>query len=304
MKILELKKGDMVGIVAPSRPIHNIQKEIKAGIALIKNNGFTVKSGKNINKHFFYSAGNISDRVSDIHEMFAAKEVRAVICATGGASASQIIEGLDYNLIKRTPKFFLGYSDITSLLLAINKKTGIPTFYGPTVYDFPNLSSPAKQFLFRMLSCQSDSFQYPSSGTVWRTGKARGKLVGGLLSRFAGLLATRFMPGLKGKILFWEENGTCPAMIDFLLQQLRLAGVFGQISGMVVGHLSDCVDKKYPKDNRSIADIVIERTTGYGFPILKVEYFGHDINNFYTMPIGYEARLDAGKKMLSVLSDN
>jgi len=79
-----------------------------------------------------------------------------------------------------------------------------------------------------------------------------------------------------------------------------LARVFEKISGMVVGHLSDCVDKKYPKDNRLIADIVLERTAGHIFPILKVEYFGHDIKNFYTMPIGCEARLDAKEKKLSV----
>ncbi|MFH1405407.1 MAG: LD-carboxypeptidase [Patescibacteria group bacterium] len=300
MKIFGLKKGDVFGVIAPSRPIHNIKSEVEDGMSVIKKNGFIVKPGGNINKHFFYSAGKVAERIFDIHEMFSDKEVRAIICATGGASASQLIEKLDYDLIKNNPKFFLGYSDITSLLLAIHKKTKMPVFYGPAVYDFSNLSSSAKKFLFQMFAQEQYNFKYPSLGKTWRKGKAKGKLVGGVLSRIDGLLATGFMPDLDGKILFWEETGVCPAMIDFLLQQLKLAGVFDKISGMIVGHLSDCIDKKYPNDNRSIAEIVLERTEGFNFPILKVEYFGHDIKNFYTMPIGYEAWLDAGKKSLSV----
>lgn len=300
MKILKLKKGDEIGIVAPSRPIYNIKNEVDAGIVWIKKNGFIVKSGKNLNKYFFYSAGSVAERLSDIHEMFSKKEVRAIVSATGGATANQLIERLNYGLIKKNPKFFFGYSDITSLLLAINKKTGIPTFYGPSAFELSNLSSGAGKFFLSLLTNQNGSFQYPSTGKIWRAGQTKGTLIGGSLSRFASLLGTEFMPDLKGKILFWEESGACPAMIDFHLQQLKLARVFDKISGMVVGYLSDCVDKKYPNDNRLILDIVLERTEGYSFPILKVEYFGHDIKNFYTMPIGYSAVLDTKKKKLSV----
>ena len=293
-------RGEVIGIIAPSRPIYNIRKEVTAGIAMIKKMGYEVKLGKNLHKHFYYSAGTIAQRLADIHEMFSDKKVRAIICATGGISSGQLIDRLDYQLIKRNPKIFLGYSDITSLLLAINKKTGLPTYYGPTVYDFATLSDAAKKFFVALSSDHRAKLSYPAFGEVWRSGRARGHLVGGVLMHFASLLATPFMPDLKGKILFFEEIGESPAMLDFLLQHLKLAGVFDKISGLIVGHLEACVDKKYRKDNRAIAEIVLERTAGYKFPILKVNYFGHEIKNFFTLPIGAEAQLDAGKKRLVV----
>jgi muramoyltetrapeptide carboxypeptidase len=300
MKTSVSKKDDTIGLIAPSRPIYTIEAEVKKGISLIQKNGFAVKVGENFNKHFFYSAGTSRERISDIHEMFLSEEVRAIICATGGASSNQLIDKLDYRLIKQNSKPLLGYSDTTSLLLAIYSKTKFPTLYGPTVYDFPNLTATAREFTFDMLTNKKNNFNYPSSGQVWRSGKANGKLVGGVLSRFTGLLATPYMPDLKEKILFWEEVGVSPAEIDFLFGQLRLAGVFDKINGMIIGHLSGCVDTRYPQDNRSIKDIVLEVSEGYDFPILKVDYFGHDIKNFYTLPIGYEASLNAGKKTLSV----
>lgn len=89
-------------------------------------------------------------------------------------------------------------------------------------------------------------------------------------------------------------------MIDFNLQNLRLTGMFEKIKGMVIGHLSECIDKKYPEDNRSIEEIVLERTAGFNFPIISVEYFGHDIDNFYSLPIGENAIINTEEKEFSV----
>ncbi len=297
-----LKQGDTIGIVAPSRPIYNIKKEISEGIKNIQSRGFLVKESKFLNKKDYYSAGTVAQRVTSLHEMFSNSKIKAIICATGGASASQLLEDLDFELIKKNPKIFMGYSDITTLLLSINKKTDLITFYGPTIYEFSFLSEDAQNFIFNMFEGKIKIFNYPKIGRAIKPGKANGKLIGGLLSRFNSLLGTPYMSSLSGKILFWEELGMSPAMIDLELQQLRLAGVFGKISGMIVGHLSDCIDKKYPKDNKSMDKIILERTNGFSFPIMKVDYFGHDINNFYCLPIGGRAFMDTSKKLLSVES--
>ncbi|MGB8816176.1 MAG: LD-carboxypeptidase [Minisyncoccia bacterium] len=300
MKINNSNEDVSIGVIAPARPIYNIQKEIDDGITEIKSFGFNVKKSNNLNKKLFYSAGTVEERVSDIHEMFSDKKVKAIICATGGASSNQLIEHLDFDLIKKNLKIFMGYSDITALLLAINKKTSMPTFYGPMIRDFAGLTDEAKKFTEDLLKGKSKNLNYLQPYKTLRKGKVRGKLVGGVLTVFNSLLATPYMPDLKGKILFWEEVGTCPAQIDFLLQELKLAGVFKKIKGMVVGYLSDCTDKKYPQDNRSIDEIILGRTKGFDFPIIKVDYFGHDVKNFLAIPIGTEAIIDTNKKIFSV----
>ncbi len=300
MKINNLKQGDTIGIVAPSRPIYNIKKDIEEGIETIESRGFLIKKSKFLNKKDYYRAGTIEERVADLHEMFSDRKVKAIICATGGANSNQLLDNLDYDLIKKNPKIFVGYSDITALHLAINKKTNLITFYGPNMRGLSTTSKDAQNFNFDMFEGKNKAFHYPKIGKVIKPGKAEGKLVGGTLQVLNSLLGTPFMPNLSGKILFWEEVGVNPAMIDCQLQQLRLAGVFTKISGMIVGHLDNCTDKKYPKDNKSIEKIILERTDGFSFPIIKVEYFGHNTNNFYSIPIGANASLDTDKKLFTV----
>jgi muramoyltetrapeptide carboxypeptidase len=300
MKINTLKKGEVIGIVAPSRPIYNIKKEISDGIKSIQSRGFLVKESKFINKKDYYSAGSVSERVADLYEMFSDPKIKAIICATGGATVSQLLEDLDFDLIQNNPKIFMGYSNITALLLAINKKTGLTTFYGPNIRELSSLTKNVQNFIFNMFEGEKKVFIYPKTGKIIKPGKATGELIGGLLHGMNSLFGTQYVPDFSGKILFWEEVGLCPAMVDLELQQFRLAGVFEKINGMVIGHLADCVDKKYPKDNKSIEKIILERTKGFNFPIMKVDYFGHDVNDFYCFPIGGKAVMDTSKKLLSV----
>lgn len=304
MKKNILLPGDTIGIIAPSRPIENIRKEIEEGIATLEQLGFKVKKGKNMEKKFYFSAGTAEERVNDIHEMFADPEIKAIICATGGSSANQLLELIDFDLIKNNPKIFLGYSDISILLLSMYKKTGITAFYGPTVYEMSMLTNDSRDFLFEMLKGRDKQFKYPNELNIIRPGKAEGKMIGGLLSRVNSLIGTEYAPDFNNSILFWEEVNMSPAMIDFNLEALRLAGVFNKIKGMVVGHLSGCTDNKYPEDNRPIEDIIFDRTAGFDFPIIKVEYFGHDINNFYPLPIGTTATINTDSKNFSILFKN
>ena len=296
-----ISPGDTIGVIAPSRPIHNIKKEIEAGILALERMGFKIKRGAHLESHLYYSAGTPEERVADLHAMFADSEVKAVICATGGSSANQLLELIDFELIKNNPKIFLGYSDITVLLLSIYKKTGTPVFYGPTIYEMSMLTPRSKNFLFLMLGKGSSALEYPQEGKVIRGGKASGKLVGGILLEVESLMGTKYMPDFDGAILFWEEVNSSPAMLDFYLQALRLAGAFEKISGMIVGHLSECVDKKYPNDNRPIEEIILERTKGFDFPIMKVEYFGHDINDFYPLPIGENISMDGESGKITII---
>jgi len=298
-----LKKGDVIGIIAPSRPIYNYRPEIAAGLKSLEKMGFKLKFGQNLNKHFYYAAGTPAEKANDFNKMFRDPKVKAIFCATGGSSANQILDEIDWTAVKNNPKYFWGYSDISVLLLAIYKKTGLVTYHGPDVYSLATLNSKPRQLTFDLLTQETkkSTFDYPSVFEVIRPGQAQGKLLGGNITLINSLLGTEYCPDYKGAILFWEEVGESPAMLDFKLQQLKLAGVLSKISGMVIGHLSGCRDKKYPRDNRSINDIILVITKKYKFPIIKVNYFGHDTNNFYPFPIGGQAQIDTDNKVFKLI---
>ncbi|MFZ3054813.1 MAG: LD-carboxypeptidase [Minisyncoccales bacterium] len=287
-----LKKGDTIGIIAPSRPIVNIKKDIDEGIKILEDLGFKIKLGNNLYKRSYYSAGSAKERASDLNSMFANKNIKAVICATGGITSNQILDFIDYDLIKKNPKIFIGYSDITTLLLAINKKTGLVTFHGPNLCDLKNLSKKDKIFLFSMLMGERKEYDFPNEIEIIKRGKAKGALIGGNIHSSNSLLGTKYAPTYNKKIWFWEEVGESPASLDQKLNQSKLSGNLKNISAMVIGNLSECIDKKYKEDNRPINEIILELTKEYSFPIIKVPYFGHNVSNFYTFPIGVTSEIN------------
>lgn len=299
----KLKIGDTVGIVAPSRPIINIQKEIKNGIRNLEEMGFKIKFGKNIKNRLFYSAGTPLEKAEDINEMFLDSNVKAIIAATGGSSSNQILEYLNFEMIKNNPKVFIGYSDITTLLLSIYSKTNLITFHGPDVYEFSRITPEAKNFFLGLVCRDIDEVKFPQSMKIWKDGAGEGALLGGNILMSNGLLGSNYFPDYNKVIWFWEAVGLSPAMIDFHLRQFKNSGNLYKISGMIIGYLHDCSDKKYPEDNRPIKDIVLEVTKDYNFPIIKVDYFGHEVNSFYTFPLGINAIVDTYKTKFELLLD-
>jgi len=301
LKPVKLIKGDTIGIVAPSRPILLIKKEVDRGIMNLRKLGYKIKLGKNLEKRLYYSAGTPKAKADDINSMFRDEAVKAIICATGGSSSNQVLGRLDFGLITKNPKIFLGYSDITTLLLAINAKTGLVTFHGPSVYELSHLKSRTFNFLFELVSEKRNNYIFPREMEVIKPGKSEGKLIGGNIMVFNSLLGSEYCALPKSPIFFWEEIGESPAMIDFRLNELKNRGFFKKISAMVVGHLSKYKDKKYPEDNRPVKEILLETTKEYKFPIIKVDYFGHDILSFYAFPIGIKASIDTEKKEFKLI---
>jgi len=286
----KLSKESTVGVIAPSRPIYTRKGEFKRGLKILKDFGFNIKLGKNINKHDYYSAGTSIERAYDLSRMFADKKVNTIICATGGITSNQIINLIDYKLVKNNPKTFIGYSDNTNLLLSIFKKTGLTTYYGPDVCEIGNLSDEALKKYEGFL--RTGATNISTKFNTIKAGKGKGKLIGGTLFSICGLLATQYLPKLDNAILFWEDTGESPAKIDFLLNQLKLSTKLENLSAMIIGHLDDCTDKKYPQDNKPIEEIVKTVFQKYNFPIIKVENFGHEIKNSEIIPIGMNCEID------------
>lgn len=295
-----LKKGDTIGVVAPSRPLWNIQKEVGLGLERLEKSGFVIKRGKYLDKHFYYSAGSKGERVEDLHSMFVDSEVKAIICATGGSSSIDLMRHIDFNIIKNNPKIFIGYSDITMLLLAIERNVPGIAVHGPNAYELSYISeSSFNQFLGVLKNFQEANI-FSEDLKVIRHGKVSGKILGGNITLLNALLANEFLPNFDDKILFWEEIGEAPAMLSFKLRELELSGKIKNIKGMIIGFLSDCVDKKYPQDNRKIEDIVLDVFSDYDLPIVQWNYFGHDVPDFYSFPYRMTCEIDTKKKKLAL----
>ncbi len=235
IKPKKLKKGDTIGVVSPSEPIENPEadEQFKSGIELLENLGFKIKLSK------FLSSKNPNEKAQDINEMFKDSNVKAIIASQGGETANALLPFLDYRSIKNNPKIFLGISDITVLLNAINKKTGLVSFHGndvkwgfgrePTDYD-------KKEFL-ETISNNKREIPQNSERKIIRNGKATGKLIGGNLSCILKLAGTEYFPDFKDSILFLEEYKPTTEEVEYRLNQLKQIGVFNLVKGIVIGHI-------------------------------------------------------------------
>lgn len=332
---LSLKKGDLVGLVSPSAPLAGLlPHRVEKGVQGLKKLGLEVLIGKNALKVTGYTAGSPQERAEDINTFFKDKRVKAIMAMIGGNHSNQILPYLDFKSIKNNPKPFIGYSDFTVLQLAILKKTGLVSFYGPclmtqfaenpepleytTLYFKKALFSvkaigqikPSRQWTDEILDWfEKKDLERPrllktNSGWKWlREGKARGRLVGGCITSMMHLRGTEYWPDFAGSILFWEIpegksifEGEDPSTVDAYLTDLKLSGTFSQIVGMIVGRPYHYSTEQY----RLIKEIIKERTKSYNFPILFNVDIGHT-DPMITLPIGVEAKLSSTDNTFIIL---
>lgn len=307
-----LQKGDTIAIIAPSEPILKVKDLEKTKLCLEKL-GYHVETSENILAAVGdYVAGTSKERASDFNRAFSNPDVKAVFVALGGMGASQILEHIDFDTVKKNPKIFAGYSDATTLELAILAKTGLISFHGPNAMSLPDFNQTGYTFpsFWKALAATEKGMtigpQSKWSGLV--EGAAEGTLLGGNLSCFCKLLGTPWDPiaaipkifGEKEKFLFfWEEANEHFSEVMRNLWQLRNSGFFAKISGMIVGKLTDIAEKDYSQfPNNKV--LIKEISEPFGFPILYGVDFGHDVPRA-TIPIGVKAAMDSQKRNLEIL---
>lgn len=296
-----LKKGDMVGVIAPASPpnLENLER----GIEFLQELGLTVKKGKSINEINGYLAGSDQDRLEDLHEMFLNHDVKAIICACGGYGTGRLAANLDYEMIKQNPKIFWGYSDITFLHTAIRKETGLVTFHGPMLgsdigkKDIHPLSKKGFRQLFQAIELIYTEELAPLEVLV--EGVAEGELIGGNLSLLVSTLGTKFEIETKGKLLFIEDVNEEPRSVDRMLNQLYMAGKLNDAAGIVVGDFCDCI----PKSDLSLTleEVISHYVMLANKPALKGFQIGH-CNPHISIPLGVNAKLNTFEKRLIVES--
>ncbi len=293
----KLKKGDTIGVIAPSNYIEKDDLEyINASIALMEASGFKVKFGKYVFEDTLGYGTSPEKRAADINWAFKDDEVKAIMCVKGGEDSNTTLDYIDYEMIKKHPKIICGFSDNTSILNAIHEKTGLVTYHGPT---FKSLTSwetgyAYKQFI-KTFAENTESLimgEPEDEYTTIQAGQATGELVGGNLSLFTKLVCGKYAVNLQDKILFLEELGfeTAPEMVNSNIYYLKQNGVFDRIAGLWIGN--------YEHPSKVSIEKIIKNAIGdeYKFPIIKSDNFGH-IDKKIIIPIGTKAEINTNEKI-------
>ncbi|MCX7172911.1 MAG: LD-carboxypeptidase [Proteobacteria bacterium] len=304
-----LKPGDTVGLITPSG--HADQEKIDKCVGNLRSMDLKVKLGKNIRALRGNFAGTAQQRLEDFHAMFADPEIKGIWAAHGGSGAIGLLASLDYELIRRNPKVFVGYSDITALHLAILRRTGLVTFHGPVAsssfsdYSVTHLHavlmSPQPEYVIPMAEeNRSKAAASPNFAVrTLRSGIAEGTLVGGNLSLLCALVGTPYAADFKRAIIFLEEIGEAPYRIDRMLTQLELSQGFRDAAAVMLGVFEKCG----PPDSDpslSLDETIDDHLSNSSIPAVYGYSFGH-IGHQFTLPMGVKARLDTEKQTLTLL---
>ncbi len=283
----KLQPGDTVGVVAPSGPF--APERLRPALDYLTGRGYRVREGDSLYKRERYLAGRDAERALDLNGMFADPEVRAIFVARGGYGSARVLDLLDYDSIRQNPKPLVGFSDTTALQLGIYTRTGLVTYSGVTLCaDVTEAGMPAvtEQTLWEALV----EGRFPPVEGLRALGKeaAEGALIGGCLSLVTSLVGTPYLPDLEGALLFLEDVNEAPYRVDRMLNQLRMAGVFDRVGGVLFGQFEGCEPER---EEEGRVEAVLEALAGaVGCPAFCGLPYGHGPER-RVLPVGMRARV-------------
>jgi muramoyltetrapeptide carboxypeptidase len=294
MKLGRVPRGARIGIVAPAsfaRP-----ERVELGLAALRGLGFAPHVAENgLVRGPLFFAGTAKQRLADLHAAFADPESQMVMCLRGGYGSNYLMPGLDLDLIRRHPKPFFAYSDLTGVQLRLLDELGLPAFHGPmAAADFYLEDGVHLRSFHAALAGESYSVGPGEGLRTLKPGVARGTLYGGCLSILVALLGTPWEPAIEGKLLFIEDTGAKPYQIDRMLWQLRHAGKFDGVSGIVFGEMLGCAS---PGTTSEFLDEVIASVfQDFDGPVAIGLRSGHVSRENVTLTFGVKAELQAGEE--------
>ncbi len=295
-----LRKGDLVGICAPAGCVSE-PGEVMEFSDVLRDLGFRVKKGKNIGSRFGYFSAPDESRAAEFMEMIGDPEVKGIFFIRGGWGCARILPFIDFEVIRNNPKVIMGFSDLSTLLNAITHKTGLITFHGPNGNASWN-SRTMEYFHSLMVHGETHTFQNRTEDLKIRTvqgGVAEGELFGGNLTVISSLIGSDNLPDWTNKILFLEDLKEEPYRIDRMLTQLKMAGVFNQVNGIVLGAFRDCIAEE-PDRAFTIDEVFDQHFKGLNKPVYANAQFGHVVNKF-VLPVGTKVRINADKGTIQML---
>ena len=295
-----LKKGDQIAIISPAGSVE--EKQLEQGLEMIKAKGFEPVLGKHLFTNFsngYNYAGTEKERISDLNWAFNNEDISAVWASRGGYGCQHLLGHVELSKFKKHPKWYIGYSDntvIQSFLLknnyvSINGQTLKTSSFGVTDESY--------DLIFDILQGEKPDYTI-NSNPFNKNGSAEGQLIGGNLALIYALLGTSYSFNFKDKILFIEEIGEKYYALDRMMMSLELAGVFEQISGLILGGMTNMGDEKENKNYEESFDdfayqLISDRLKKYDFPTLFGFPNGHIFHN-KPLIIGAEITLNVGKK--------
>lgn len=308
-----LRRGDTISVIAPAGPV--VRERIEKAFAYLQSLGYRIKTHGDVFRKSGYLAGDDSTRAGELLAAFSDPESTAVWCARGGYGVARMLSRLDFDLIARHPKVFVGFSDITGLHLAFQNRTGLVTFHGPNLQDgfgaAEPMSSTTEAALWRAISPTREQatgmqlYTYAESGAggvalrTIRPGVANGRLTGGNLSVLAGLIGTPYEVETEGRILFLEDVNEEVYRVDRFLAQLSLAGKLKSAAGILLGGFT-FDESKDPNAETEMAAMMDEYLRGLEVPVLAGLPAGHQREN-WALPIGGLVEVNADARRVSVI---
>lgn len=327
--MVKLKKGDSIGVISPSAPITAFcPNRFNRGIAYLEKIGYKTVVADNAREVKEFTAGTIQQRVADVHEMFANKDVKAIILTIGGYNANDLLDKLDYEMIKKNNnKLLIGYSDATVLLHAMHCKSGVKGIMGPMILpqfaEFPEMNKftlDSFNDVVKELGSGKEytipvSDKYTEEMLVWdkednrprkmkknsglyivKKGVAKGKLIPANLNTFCKLIGTPYMPNLRDAILFLEDDSDeSIATIQRMLQHFKQADLLNEIRGIVFGRFQ--AKSKISRDG--LKTVLNSVFNDIKFPVIGNADFGHT-DPVISLPIGNDVRIDTVKKEIVI----
>jgi len=297
-----IRSGDVVGVIAPAGALD--EERLRAGVKVLEGWGLRVRLGRAILDRQAYLAGVDEARRADLQRMIDDPEVRAILCARGGYGSQRIVPLLDLGALARQPKPIVGYSDATALLTAA-VAAGVVAVHGPMVADdLARGLSPRSETRLRAVLTDATYLWEAEVPETIRPGRATGRLLGGCLSVLASTLGTPHAPATEGAILFLEDVGERPYRLDRLITQLRQAGKFEHVAGVVFGTMAACppVDGVGPLEVIRASFAEAPYPVGFGLPAGHgPDGAGGEGCDNLALPLGVPVTLDMERGRLAAL---
>ncbi|CUU48080.1 S66 peptidase family protein [Clostridium beijerinckii] len=298
-----LKKGDRIGLIAASSPTK--PDRIEPSIKAMEELGFEVVLGKSCRCNHGYLSGSDEIRANDINKMFDDKTIKGIFAIRGGYGAGRLLDMLDYNMIKRNPKVFAGYSDVTALHTVFNEKCKLITFHTPMISTefYKGVDDYTMDYFIKNIFSDKPLgiLKNPDKQEIKTlvNGKAIGKLVGGNLSLVASSMGTPYELDTKGKILFLEDVDEYPYKIDRMLLQLKQCGKFKDAAGIILGSWTGC-DPIEGNSSLTLMEIFEELIKPENTPTIYNLACGHCAPTI-SIPLGAKVKINGERSEIVIL---
>ena len=292
LKLAPIAQGAGISVIAPASFAR--QERIDRGLAAVTALGFKPRPAPNaLARGPLYFAGTPDQRLADLHAAFEDESTGAVMCLRGGYGSNYLLDGVDVRMIAQHPKPFFAYSDLTGIQLRLLDELGLPAFHGPMLAaDFYLEDGVHMESFNAALGGSAYSVGEGEGLRTLMTGTARGVLYGGCLSILAALIGTPWEPRTEGTLLFLEDVGAKPYQIDRMLWQLRKAGKFDGVTGIIFGEMLDCVSPGAAPN--LLEEAILNALDGFEGPIAIGLRSGHVSRSNVTLTFGVDAELTAG----------